>query len=454
MEELEDQKAVDAFLMSNSEMLEKKHQRDLEAKDVYILTLKAQLDSLKAAGKVEGEEYKALNKDYIAALYEREEVYLDYLNRLLTATVQEEEKRQDILTKLQNDVVLSRFKSDVARQAFALHHATQQEIKEMEKRVKELQVPYEEFYVWKRAKEQETADDLKTILMEAKKGTEEYIAYRIKLLTEAGATEKEITAEVFALKKEYATTFVAGWKLGLKEMQADTYTWADVSTSIVQGFAQNAASVLDDTLFDFFKTGTFDLIGMFESLGDAMLRIVTQALAQMAVQWLVNAAAGTAYTSTTLAGLAAEQASVTALIPQYYALAAAKAVAGGAGGIGGVSGMQHGGVIPGYGGGDTVVIKAERGERIIAKEEAREYFPALEAIAAGTFPLLRGYQEGGVVGEPSVSTEVFKEKDSNINIFNVADPNEVLRVLSSRPGEDAIINVLGRRNQTVRRLFQ
>lgn len=449
MEELEDQRAVDAFLMSNSEMLEKKSQRDLEAKDVYILSVKARLDSLKEAGKVEGEEYKSLNEEYVAVLNEREESYRDHQNRLLSTTVQEEEKRQDILTKLRNERQLFRFKSEVALQAFALHQGTQQEILEMEKRVKANQVSYEEFYTWKRAKEQQTADDLQEILMEAQKGSDEYIQYRVEKMTEAGATEKEITAEVFALKKEYATSFVEGWKLGLEEMVADSYNWADVSVAVVQGFAQNAASALDETLFDFFKTGTFDLMGMFENLGNAMLRVVTQALSQMAIQWLVNTAAGTAYSTATTAGLIAEQAQVTALIIQYKALAAAKMIAGVAGGV---PGMQHGAVIPGYGGGDRIHIAVEAGERVVSKEPARKYFPVLEAIQAGTFPLLKGYQEGGVVETPIVSERGGAEAVAPaISILNITDPNEVLRVLTSVPGEQAVLNIIGRRGRTVRR---
>lgn len=452
MEELEDQKAVDAFSMSHSDMLEKKSRREMDAQDVFLLTLKARLESLKEAGKEEGEEYKSLNEEYTAALNTREETYRDYQNRLLLATVQEEEKRQDILTKLRNERQLSQFKSDTARRSYELHYSTQQEIKAMEERVKENQIPYEEFFEWKRAKEQETADALQDILMEAQKGTDEYIRHRIEQMAEAGATEKEIAAEVFAIKKEHATTFAEGWRLGLEEMVADTYTWADASYSIVQGFAQNAATALDDTLFKFFKTGTFDLMSMIQGLGDAMLRVVTQALAQMAVQWLVNTVAGSAYTSTTIAGLAAEQVQVSALIVQYQALAAAKMLAGFAGGV---PGMQHGGPIPGYGGGDRILIKAEAGEYITPKEQARKYFPMLEAMRAGTFPLLRGYQEGGVVEAPAVlGREVVAAEAPSINIVNVTDPNEVLRILTSRPGEEAILNIIDRRSRTARRLIR
>ena len=57
--------------------------------------------------------------------------------------------------------------------------------------------------------------------------------------------------------------------------------------------------------------------------------------------------------------------------------------------------FQSGGKIPGYGGGDTVPILAEKGEYIVNKQAAKEYTPFLESINSGS---VRRFQTGGQVG--------------------------------------------------------
>jgi hypothetical protein len=59
-----------------------------------------------------------------------------------------------------------------------------------------------------------------------------------------------------------------------------------------------------------------------------------------------------------------------------------------------VKGFQSGGKIPGYGGGDTVPILAEKGEYIINKQSASRYHSVLEAINNKG---IQGFQSGGLV---------------------------------------------------------
>lgn len=134
--------------------------------------------------------------------------------------------------------------------------------------------------------------------------------------------------------------------------------------------------------------------------------------------------------------------------------------------------MAGGGpVVGGSGTKDDVIIAAQGGEFFHPVEAVKFYGKeVMEGIRTRSIPkeIFSGvslpklqvempktrFQEGGPVPPVTAPGEPIIPEVTPINVVNVTDPNEALRLLVSRPGEQAILNVIGRHGRTVRRLIQ
>jgi hypothetical protein len=142
---------------------------------------------------------------------------------------------------------------------------------------------------------------------------------------------------------------------------------------------------------------------------------------------------------------------------------------------------QEGGKVPGTGTGDTVPAMLEPGEYVVQKHAVdtfgTEFFDSLNTTSAKAFRAVRDmgdkarflvslsrrtgverFQTGGII-RPTLGKTSFKRAEStqspfkqsqpqptaqNVTIVNVTDPADVQRVLSTREGEQAILNVVAR----------
>lgn len=122
---------------------------------------------------------------------------------------------------------------------------------------------------------------------------------------------------------------------------------------------------------------------------------------------------------------------------------------------------------------DDVHIMAKGGEFFHPPESVKHYgLDFMEGIRTRSIPkeIFSGlalpklqvsmptthFQAGGPVptAAPPSPEGVAPTGEAGVNIINVSDPNEALRFLATRPGEEAVLNIIGRRGQTVRRMLR
>lgn len=142
---------------------------------------------------------------------------------------------------------------------------------------------------------------------------------RIRLAIKAREIEELALLDMKALKS--GNDFFGGMKAGFLELERATTSWGTIGANMVKTFSTDATKQLSDNFFNIVK-GDFDKLQFdFESLMDSMLRILTNKLAEMVVNWVLY---GNAVAAVQAAGAAGN-------------------IAGAGGIVGGVSNLLSGG---------------------------------------------------------------------------------------------------------------
>ena len=123
-----------------------------------------------------------------------------------------------------------------------------------------------------------------------------------------------------------------------------------------------------------------------------------------------------------------------------------------------VPGFATGGIVPGYGEGDKVPALLEPGEFVVPKpvvaKAGVEFFQNLtQMLKFSKTKEPRHFKEGGVVPVQKEDVQAQPQEQQPIQIVNVLNPDDMLDALSTTNGEQAVLNIISRRNSTVRRLL-
>jgi hypothetical protein len=160
---------------------------------------------------------------------------------------------------------------------------------------------------------------------------------------------------------------------------------------------------------------------------------------------------------------------VLVLIAKMYILKAleSSSMAAGAEGGGLVEGLQTGGSVRGPSGVDKVPIRATAGEYIHRVAAVKYYgIEAMQAINAQRIP--RSAFAGMIAGRvsrpsfalasggsvPSAPAGQSGKEKSSITFINVSDPRDIDKWASSSTGQNAILNVISSRSDTVKRMLR
>lgn len=83
--------------------------------------------------------------------------------------------------------------------------------------------------------------------------------------------------------------FFAGIRIGFERAKEDQLTWAQAGEGIFKQFAQSGKSTMSNVLFDGIKGDLKSFEDYWDSILDSMLRKLTDTVAEMAVQWGIDA---------------------------------------------------------------------------------------------------------------------------------------------------------------------
>ena len=273
--------------------------------------------------------------------------------------------------------------------------------------------------------------------------------------------EKEKLLELATSYAEQAAIYEAAAqkKAELQDLTA-MEEWAASSISILEQVdavaieaAESFSTGFTDAFFEFAE-GTKSAGDAFRDFAVSFFNQLTKMIMQQFILNTIKDLMGTTSTTASakaVAGNAAETASVTVLTQAYIALAAAKALSG----IGGAGGVP---------------LPAEKGMAISGGQKMMEYanggvvdrpttFPMRngtglmgEAGPEAIMPLKRG--KGGRLGVESNGDKDVQVMPQEINIVNTFNPAMLDEFLASSKGQDAIVNVIGNRSQTVKRILR
>jgi len=210
-----------------------------------------------------------------------------------------------------------------------------------------------------------------------------------RLTAEEGVRLNQVLEDMRLAALDVETTAAAGFERGLIRMQLSVRDWATVTEELFT----SAFRSVEDALVQFARTGQISFRDLANSILDDVARIITRLLLLRAVQ----GAAGFLNLGTGI---------------QTVALA------------------QHGGTF--LAGQDVVV--GERGPELVRFGQTGTVIPAPQ-----TAQMLK--QEPMVVPAPKV----------DVSIVNVSDPDEVPSAIGSGRADRAVLNVLGRNRQQVRK---